>query len=205
MIDITIQIAAILSLMTLSYIYKENIFFRFAEYTVIGAGVGNTVVVALKNVNDIAITNVAVKGNILYILPIIAGILLFTRFSKKYQWLSRYGMAPLVGLTVGTALRLVVISQFTQQIKTTILPLYVPNNPMTSLNNILLVTGVFSTISYFIFTREQVGPLRITSRIGRVFMMATFGASYGTGLITRTNYVIARIEFLLITWLGLAK
>ena len=40
MADLLTWISAIFLLMILSYLYKENPFFRFAEHTVIGAAAG---------------------------------------------------------------------------------------------------------------------------------------------------------------------
>ncbi len=43
--------------------------------------------------------------------------------------------------------------------------------------------------------------MSIMSNIGRATMMAAFGSSYGYIVMSRLSYLVARLQFLLGTWL----
>jgi hypothetical protein len=187
-------VGAIFVLLTLTYLFKNTLMFKFVEHTMVGAAIGHGVVLSLKNVYDVGV--LAIPKNPLTILPFIAGLLLFSRLHKTHYYLSRYGMAIMVGIGTGLTMRATIVAQFVAQLRDTILPL-------TSVDNILIVVGVITTVWYFVFTFESKGPLRHVSRVGLWFMMVAFGVAFGTALIGRITYVISAIRFLLFDWLGI--
>ena len=46
--------------------------------------------------------------------------------------------------------------------------------PIDSVNVLVIFIGSLSTITYFFFTKEQKGALKVTSQIGRYTMMIAF-------------------------------
>jgi len=188
-------IGAILVLMTLTFLYKDTILFRIVERTMVGAAIGHTVVVALKNINDLGVASI--PKDPLVVVPIVLGLLLFMRFHKTYHWLTRYGVAVIVGIGTGLTFRAIIITQFISQLQATVLSL-------TTVNNIIIFVGVLCTVAFFILTIEPKGLLRHISRIGLWFMMIAFGVSFGGALIGRITYIISAIRFLLFEWLGIA-
>ena len=192
--SLSIWIGAILVLMTLTFLYKDTIIFRFVERTMVGAAIGHYVVVALKNINDLGVA--ILPKDPLVIVPIVLGLLLFARFHKTYHWLTRYGVAVLVGIGTGLTFRAIIVAQFISQLQATILNL-------TTVDNIIIFFGVLCTVAFFIFTIEPKGPLRHIPRIGLWFMMIAFGVSFGGALIGRVTYIVSAIRFLLFEWLGI--
>jgi hypothetical protein len=74
---------------------------------------------------------------------------------------------------------------------------------VVSLTNILLVVGLLGTLSYFFFSMRHVGVLGGLSRVGIVFLMVGFGASFGYTVMSRISLLIGRVSFLLSDWLHL--
>jgi hypothetical protein len=77
--------------------------------------------------------------------------------------------------------------------------------PLTSANNIILIVGVIATLVYFYFSVAQKGAVRLGSRLGMVFIMVAFGASFGYTVMARISLLIGRLHFLVFDWLHLVK
>lgn len=200
--DIGPLIAALYTLMVFSYLYKENIFFRLAEKTFIGGACGYLVVMAIKSILATGWTPLS-RGNYVYIIPFILGILFYTKYSNRYRGLSIWPAAVLAGTGIGVAIKGVVSAQIVGQIKATFLPV-VTTDIFQSFNNIIIIVGTVSGLLYFFFTKElKIRPLREMRTLGLFILMVTFGALFGANLITRTQLFIGRIQFLLFEWLGL--
>ena len=60
-------------------------------------------------------------------------------------------------------------------------------------------------VSYFYFSREHKGVLKVTSRIGIVFIMIGFGAAFGYTVMGRISLLIGRLQYLFGNWLGIIK
>lgn len=72
-----------------------------------------------------------------------------------------------------------------------------------SIDKIIILLGVFSVLCYFFFSLEHKGALGAVSRLGIMFLMVAFGASFGYTVMARESLVIGRFQFLLGDWLGL--
>jgi hypothetical protein len=69
-------------------------------------------------------------------------------------------------------------------------------------DTLLIVLGVATVLCYFFFSAEHKGALGAASKVGIVFLMVAFGASFGYTVMARESLVIGRIQFLLGDWLG---
>jgi len=195
--DPTLWIAGILIIMLYSFLYKENPFFRFAEHLYIGVGAGHALVVGFGNVRNQGWTPL-VSGNMMMIIPLILGILLYTRFFKSIAWISRLCISIPIGLGIGLALRGLPAAQILSQIRATLVPL-------NSINNFILVFGVIGTLSYFFFTTKQTKLVRGLSEFGRWTMMVTFGITFGTAVFGQMSIYMGALYRVLDLWLGLVK
>lgn len=74
---------------------------------------------------------------------------------------------------------------------------------VVSLTNVLLVAGLLGTLTYFFFSMKHRGILGGLARIGIVFLMVGFGASFGYTVMSRISLLIGRVGFLLHDWLHL--
>ncbi|MFH0931716.1 MAG: hypothetical protein V1890_07245, partial [Candidatus Zixiibacteriota bacterium] len=88
--DLSTLIAAILTLFIFSFLYKDNPFYKFAEYLLVGISVGYLIVISIKTiVLPKLYYPIFREGDLLYLIPGILGIFMFLRFFHKLSWLSR--------------------------------------------------------------------------------------------------------------------
>jgi len=76
---------------------------------------------------------------------------------------------------------------------------------LTLLWGIVSFVGVITTLSYFFFSREQKGALKLSAKVGIWFIMIGFGASFGNTVMARVSLLIGRVQFLLTDWIHLIK
>lgn len=191
-----------------SFIYKENAMYRLFEHIYVGASAGYAVVVNFGNILDRAWTPLTTKGQISLIIPIILGLLLYTRFFKQLAWVSRWSMSFLVGIGVGISTYGMLQSQLLAQSKAAMVPLIVRGSDgafilSRSLNNIIMVAGVLSVIFYFFFAMEQKGAAKKVSSFGRYIMMITFGVAFGNVAMGRLSLLLGAMSDIFGKWLGI--
>jgi hypothetical protein len=187
-------LAATLTLAIFSFLYKDNPFYKLAEHIYVGVSAGFWVIYVWSfdikpMLIDRFISETGIEKWIL-IIPAILGILMLTRWFPKTTWISRIPLAFTIGIGAGLGVTASIQGFLIPQIGATLLPL-------TNINNILLVIGVISTIIYFYFSKEFKGPLKLFSRLGIIFIMVAFGASFGYTVMARISLLIGRIYFLL--------
>jgi hypothetical protein len=172
-------------------LYKENIFFRFAEHTFIGVAAGINFVMAMQTLQGNTITPI-MKGSLLYLIGLLLGIIVLFRYIKPVKFLSNWSMAFYVGVTLGLSVSRLPATRIIVPLESFML---VPN----SIDNIVLIVGFLAVLSYFIFGRinnEQVSESKgYLDRVGRLFLMVTLGAMFGSALLGRFSMVIERIYF----------
>jgi len=203
--DLTLIISAILVIMVFSSIlYKDNVFFRFAEHTLIPLVLAQLSVAALNTIRTKSFTPL-IQGSYLNIVPLLLGMLLFTRLSNKYGWISRIPMAMLMGIGLGLGIRGTVEVNFMGQIQATALPFI--GGKYTPIDNIVIIVGTLTTLAFFIFTfwfkgqgSKQFGQIQA---VGRYVMMVAFGAYIGNTIQSRLTLIITQIN-IVVQALGLA-
>lgn len=199
--DPQIWIQAFLTIAATSFVFRDNIVFKFAQYTFIGVAAGHAIVMGVKNIINYGWVHLA-GGAYIYVVVFILGIMLYARFSKEYYWLYRYPIAFMVGNGIGISIRAAIHSDFIKNIAATASPL-VATAPMDTINNIIIFVGCITALSHFIFTYEGMhkGTLGFVPKVGRWMMLMAFGASFGNTVMTRFGMYQGRILFLLRDWL----
>ena len=198
---IGIWLGAALTLCIFSFLYKDNPFYKFAEHLFVGISAGYWATLEWHNV---FLPNLwkplTQEGKLLLLVPFAFGILLFSRFTKNFSWLSRWPMALIIGIYAGIAIVGYGSGDLILQIRANLLPLWT-DNWLTSFNNILLTLGVITGLIYFFFSKEHKGAFGGAAKIGIWFLMISFGASFGYTVMSRMSLLIGRIYFLLGNWL----
>ncbi len=193
-----VWIAAIATVGIMSFAFKDNPLYRLVENLYVGVSAGHAIVLGYMNIRDQGWTPMVQKGQWNILVPMILGILLYTRYNKKLSWMSRYPMALMVGIGTGLAIRGTVGSQIVSQIRSTILPL-------NSVNNWIIIIGTLGTLAYFFFSVEHKGAVKGVSTFGRYVLMVSFGAAFGSTVMGRMALFIGRLQFLYANWLGIIK
>jgi hypothetical protein len=191
-----VWVAAIGTLAMMSFAWRENPFYRAFEHIYIGISAGHATVMGWNNLQSSLIEPLSSGSNYFVVIPLILGLLLYARFFRGYNWVSRYPMAVLVGIGTGLTIRGTIGSQLVQQIQATMLKL-------NSIDNIIMVVGTVTTLLFFYFTLTRENKVvRVSGTIGKYVMMVAFGASFGNSVMSRMSMMIGRVQFLLGDWLG---
>ena len=99
--EIGIWIGGFLTLAIMSFLYKDNPFYKVAEAVFIGVSAGYGLVYMFFNViKPLLITNLML-GEWLYIVPLILGLMMLARLLPSIGWISRWPMAFIIGITAG--------------------------------------------------------------------------------------------------------
>ena len=192
-LDVIISVIFTLALFTFVFA-KDNPVYNTAEHIFVAVGAGHAVVASYWVLRGNAWDPLVTKGNTTVLLPILLGLLLFTRYIKSISWLTRPSIALIVACGAGLGLRGSIRVDFLDQIVATFLP-------FNSIDNIIFVVGTVATITYFFFTgtytRAFQGRLKVLPQVGQWFMMVAFGASFGQSVMGRLAVLVGKISFLL--------
>jgi hypothetical protein len=218
-----------------SYMYKENQFYRFFEHILLGLslGFGTAIIVRqvlieqwwepMKNgisavysglVESTAIPPQAIWDSFL-VLAAVFGLLWYFQYSKKYLWLSRVVIGVTVGAGAGLGVKWVIMQDF-PQVTSTFKSIVVGSElaphlsararVLLSAQNLLLIVVVLCVLYYFFFSfRRETLLAKAPARLGRFFLMISFGAFFGNTFMTRVVILIDRVQFLLHDWLRLIQ
>jgi len=191
-------IGALLTLCIFSFLYKDNPFYRFAEHLFVGVSAGYWLVYNYWNIVKPNLIDPLAARRWQYLLPLALGIFMLTRLCPKIGWLSRWPIAFMIGSGSGLMVITYLQSNFLEQIKSTLVPLDPSGQPWYVLaNNLILLVGVVSGLVYFFFSKAHTGVTGGVARIGIVFLMVSFGASFGYTVMARISLLIGRLYFLL--------
>ncbi|MEO0069941.1 MAG: hypothetical protein ABIK18_04015 [candidate division WOR-3 bacterium] len=199
-------IAATLTIAIFSFLYRDNPLYRAAEHIYVGISAGFAVIYAwafdvYPMLVDTFKTNLSARNYLeayILIVPALLGVIMLLRSIPKLVWISRIPLSFTIGIGAGLGLIASVQGYLLPQISDTL-------RPLINLNNAIIYIGVITTLTYFYFSKEHKGALGALSRIGIVFIMVAFGASFGYTVMARVSLLIGRFYFLFHDWLPLIR
>ena len=220
-----ILVAAWLTLAIYSFLYRDNPVYKLAEHLFVGIAAGYGIAVAFyQTVMPNLVYKLVAPGpetrgaelrdwspDLWLLIPLAFGLLFFTRFSQRHNYLLRWSLAFLIGGYAGVKLTGFAQGDLVAQAHATMLPVwgipFFPEFPFLrtgafGLNNLLIIAGVVTTLAYFFFSRPHEGTLGVVSKVGVWFLMVAFGASFGYTVMARISLLIGRLLFLTDDWLG---
>lgn len=219
--QIEVWIGALLTLMIFSFLWKDNVFYKFAEHLFVGVSAAYWMVVGLWStilpnliarlwpglVREIIPGAAQAEPDYMFLIPLIFGLLLLTRLLPKIHFLSRWAMGLVIGYAAGTNLIRYLQSDLMSQISSTIMPAAIVANGRLqigeTISHMVIFLGVICGLIYFFFSREHKGVLKPASKIGIWILMVTFGASFGYTVMARISLLTGRVQYLLGDWLGI--
>ncbi|MEP7290754.1 MAG: hypothetical protein ABI835_03175 [Chloroflexota bacterium] len=212
----------VLTLMVFSYLLGDNFLYRIAIYVFVGLAAGFVTIVTVESVLlpwiRATLLGGETSGILLGAVPLVLGLLLLLKGSRRFNRLGNLGLAFVVG--IGAAVALV------GAISGTLLPLAtatavnslsstaaatgggaVSDAPVDLLNGFILVLGVISTLVYFQYLARRVPGsttetrrgllVRAVGAVGQGFIVVTLGALYGGAILSGLVVFSERIAFLL--------
>jgi len=209
--QIVYTVAAILTIAIFSFLWKDNPLYKLAEHLVVGVSAGYWVMVLYQTSfipklleplkRTFSGTATSVKDPLVFV-PMIIGLLLFTRFIPRIAWVSRLSMAYILGVGSGAAIPLVLQTMVIQQLYPT-MSVFLPGHSVGTgavITSILVLAGVLCGLAYFFFSAKHEGFLGGMSRAGIWILMVGFGASFGYTVMSRVSLLYGRVSFLVFDW-----
>ena len=225
-------LGAFLTLGIMSFLYKDNPWYKLCESIFVGISAGYWFVyLSFENfygkfvVGILDMTSPTWHGfafspsymwshirwdNAHLFVGAALGLLMLLRLIPKIGWLSRWALSFIVGATSGLWMMNYFASNIMRQVQATIMPLFSTdfgagfNADLAGVvGSVVIFIGTFTGLVYFFFSKEHKGAFGGTARVGIFFLMITFGASFGYTVMSRMSLLIGRIDFLLGDWLGL--
>lgn len=200
-------VAAGLTLMFFSFIYKDNVLFKFGEHLYLGISIGYYVNIQYWNVlvPDVY-RNVFISHNYWVLIPALLGVFILLRVIPQLAWLSRTSFALYIGGAAGLSVPFVINGLLLPQLSQTLRP-FAPWGDAwgANINLILILVGVLATLLFFFFSLDHKGAVGAVSKVGLFFIMVSFGTSFGNTVMARISLLIGRFQFLIYDWIGLGK
>lgn len=200
-----VWIASFLTLCIFSFLYRENPFYRLAEHLYVGIANGYAVSIIWHRLLMPSLIRPLYAGQIWLVIPLTIGMLYVARFVPRISWLVRIPIAITMGYYAGAAIPASIQARILKQMEGTVLTRASFGSLESSVAVCIVLVGVIATITYFFFSTEQKGGLKVVSRIGIAFVMVSFGATFGYTVMARISLLIGRLQFLLGPWLGVIK
>jgi hypothetical protein len=202
-----IWFAAAMTLFILSFLYKDNPFYRLAEHIFVGVSIGYSLVVNIWQViwPDWVLgfgAKETVGGVVAHFVPGLLGILGLARMVPQLSWLSRPTFAFVMGWGAGVAIPTAVDAFVLKHTSSTVSPL-VRTTAEGGIDlglaglwglftSLIVVVIVLCVLVYFFFSIEHKGPIRVVSRLGILFLMVAFGIAYGNTVMGRMSLLYNR-------------
>ena len=207
------SLGAFLTLATFSFLYKDNPFYKLAEHLVVGVSAGYFVIILWHNGLQPNLFNRLNDGNFYllwlnssrpwYLIPSILGVMMWTRFSKKWSWVSRWPIAMYLGIATGLAIPLEMRNRVNMQLYSTMRSVNWENffgdrflDPTAGFSQVIIFLGVLAALFYFFFSKEHTGVFKGVARFGIWILMIGFGASFGYTVMARISLFVQRIQVL---------
>ncbi len=202
----------LLTLMTLSYLIKDNPLFRVAVYVFVGVSAGYAAAVAWNQVLIPQLILPLVRpltiwDRILAIFPLLLGALLLMKISPRTAHLGSPTMAYLVGVGAAVAVSGAVMGTVIPQTQASInmFNLTIPGTSIleTLGEGIVILVGTVTTLVYFHFGAKATpqGPQRrklvdAMGWVGQIFIAITFGVLFAGAFTAAITALIERMDFI---------
>lgn len=203
-----IWVAALLTFAMYSFLYKDNVVYKFAEHLYVGISVGYFICITWFNVmkpNLFEPLFTDFSYNVILIIPALFGVTMLFRLSRQFSWISRYGLAYMVASGAGLAIPALIQAMLLRHMSSTFIPIWGGETGYEFLpifSNVVIIVGVLSVLIYFFFSLEHKGAIGKISQVGILYLMVTFGTAFGYTVMARVSLLIGRMQFLLEQWIG---
>jgi hypothetical protein len=207
-----------LTLMIFSYLLGDNVLYRIAVYALSGLAAGVLVMVTIESALlpffRAAVGLGDARGLALALLPVLLGLLLLLKGTRRYSRLGNIGLAYLVGVGAAVALLGAVSGTLIPLVAGTTGALRPPagieDGNFALVNGFIVVLGVICTLLYFQhLARRAPGSepgqwvtrrrpfSRVLGAVGQGFIAIALGAIYGGAILSGLAVLSERIAFLL--------
>lgn len=210
-------LGALLTLAIFSFLYKDNPFYKFAEHLVVGVSAGYWAVILWHNGLVPNLLERLQDGDWYalwlnsskpwYLIPALLGILMWTRFSKKFAWISRWPISMYIGIATGVAIPLEMANRVNKQLYAIMADIHWSNffgngflDTAAGYSEVIVFVGTIAGLIYFFFSKAHAGGFGVIAKVGIYILMIGFGASFGLTVMARISLFIQRIQYMHEDW-----
>jgi hypothetical protein len=191
-----------------SLVFKENKLFRLFEHIFLGLAAGYTFQI---NWTDVLRPQwwdpMWSHGQWWWVMIAPISLMFYGIYTRNFAWQARLLFGFLFGMVTGTVFQ-AFSSEYLPQVSASFKPI-IPSatvSPAVAIDNIIFLVIMLSVATYFFFAFEQRSkPAKAASTAGRWLLMLSFGAIFGSTIMTREALLIDRIYFLLHDWMRLVR
>lgn len=223
---LTIVLGGIATLAIFSFLIAENPVYRFFEHLFIGIAAGFLMVFTPKTFlwprvlepmlgmdiqvyPDGTFTKAYDSRLLLFLIPMLYGMLFYFIYSKRYSWLSKLVIGSMLAVGSGLAFK-GFFNENIPLVTSSFKPLVVMGENgidwLSSFNNVVFVFTLLSVMYYFFFSvKVQSSVSRNFAASGRWMMMISFGAFFGSTVMARMSLLVERLQFLIHDWFPTIK
>ncbi len=206
---IGIWLAALLTLGIMSFVYRDNLYYKICEAIFIGISAGYWFITFFwDSLYRIAWIGIVHEGRYVLLGGVILGAMMLMRLFGKIGWIARWPLAFIVGATAGLKMMVYFTTNAMAQIHDTVydtVTAFSGGDLYNLIGRLVILLGTVTGLIYFYFSKEHKGIFGGVAKVGTWFLMITFGASFGYTVMSRMSLLLGRIEFLLTDWLKLVK
>jgi hypothetical protein len=213
-----VTLGGFVTLAIFSFLYKDNPLYKVAEHLFVGVSAGYWAVILWHNTLVPNLFQRLSDGDWYYlwlnslrpwyIIPAILGALMFTRFSSKWAWVSRYPMAIYIGVSAGLAIPLEMTNRVLRQMVASMDPIHWDNffghgflDIAAGYSQVIIMIGAVSALVYFFFSTPHRGAIGGIATFGVWILMIGFGATFGFTVMNRISLFVNRVQFLVQNWM----
>jgi hypothetical protein len=203
-----LALGAVLTLLIFSYLLGDNPLYRLALHLFVGALVGYSVGIVLRDVLVSMVLVQLLTNPLGVVVPLVLGILLLFKGFPRQAYMGNFSVAYLVGVGAAVALSGALLGTLVPQIGATGRALSlasVASFRAGLLDGLLIVVGTVCTLMVFAFTAQKQRGLagvwaqivRLAAGVGRVFLVVAFGVAFAGAVTASLSIFIGRIEYLI--------
>ena len=207
-------LAAFFTLGIISFLYKDNPWYKLSEAVFVGVSAGYWFIVSYwDNLYGKLYVGISVNHDYMLLVGAVLGVMMLMRLIPNIGWIARWPLAFIVGAIAGLYLMNYFSSNVMAQVQSSIMPFF--SNECgesifsasfgTIVANIVVVVGTFTGLIYFYFSKEHKGAFGGAAKVGIWVIMITFGASFGYTVMSRMSLLIGRMDFIFGDWLKMIQ
>jgi len=180
-------------------LFKDNPWCRLASNILMAGAAGNLAILATRNIVNLGLIPLG-EGTYIRVIPIILGLLLFSRFYRPTAFLVRFPLSLIVG--VGTGLMVVgrLDTMILKYLNTIATLFQAGQTPLQLVGNVVFIVTFITSLYFFIFSLPltRFKPAAPIQRIGRYSLMIMLGLYFGATVMTRLSMIMPALLFMLL-------
>lgn len=197
-------VGTLLTLLVLSYILGDNPLYRLALHLMVGATVGYGVAVTTVTVLQAVLPALQgdPAGRVRVLIPLVLGILLLFKGFPRWSAWGNFSTALLVGVGAAVAVSGTLMGTIIPQTAAVgSLNDWLRGGSAGLINGLIGMIGTVGALLAFAFAaprqptlqRLWKGSVGVGGQIGRLFLLAAFGAAFGMALTASLTVLVGRV------------